>query len=326
MRVLILGGTRFTGPFVVDSLRELGHQVTVFHRGQGCNEPVTPEHLHGDIASLMEHRDKFRALEPDVVVHMCCLSEPQAATFVEVFQGWAPKAVVISSADVYRSFGGLHRTEPAEPSLVPHDEYSPLREELSVGGEGYNKTAVERIVMNRAALPCTVLRYPAVYGPNDPQHRFHHFLKRMDDGRPAIPLPVPVAEWRFTHGYSENVAYATVLAVVMEEAVGKVYNVGDEHPPRLSEWVELIGKEAGWTGKVVVLPVERFPKGLLPDLDFRHDLVPSTQRIRRELGYEELVSRDEAMRRTIAWERANPPASMDLKDFDYESEDIALAE
>ena len=34
MRVLIIGGTHFIGPAVVRSLHEMGHEVTVFHRGQ----------------------------------------------------------------------------------------------------------------------------------------------------------------------------------------------------------------------------------------------------------------------------------------------------
>jgi nucleoside-diphosphate-sugar epimerase len=33
----------------------------------------------------------------------------------------------------------------------------------------------------------------------------------------------------------------------------------------------------------------------------------SSSRIRDELGYVEPISLDEALRRTIAWERANPP-------------------
>ena len=40
MRVLIIGGTRFIGPEVVRQLHALGHQVTVFHRGQ------TPQSSH----------------------------------------------------------------------------------------------------------------------------------------------------------------------------------------------------------------------------------------------------------------------------------------
>jgi hypothetical protein len=52
-------------------------------------------------------------------------------------------------------------------------------------------------------------------------------------------------------------------------------------------------------------------------------LVASSERIRTELGYRELLPREEAIRRTIEWERANPPAQP-LAQFDYEAEDAAL--
>ncbi len=53
-------------------------------------------------------------------------------------------------------------------------------------------------------------------------------------------------------------------------------------------------------------------------------LVADTTRIREELGYGELVSQDEALRRTIAWERAHPPDEVDPGRFDYAAEDAVL--
>ena len=47
-------------------------------------------------------------------------------------------------------------------------------------------------------------------------------------------------------------------------------------------------------------------------------------RIRQELGYSEALPLEEALRRTIAWERANPPAQIDPAHFDYAAEDVVL--
>ena len=44
----------------------------------------------------------------------------------------------------------------------------------------------------------------------------------------------------------------------------------------------------------------------------------------RELGFEEPVTTDEAIRRTIAWEQANPPTGATFHRFDYDAEDAAL--
>jgi hypothetical protein len=43
------------------------------------------------------------------------------------------------------------------------------------------------------------------------------------------------------------------------------------------------------------------------------------------LGYAEGTAPDEALRRTVAWERANPPEQIDPALFDYAEEDAALA-
>ena len=50
MRILVIGGTRFTGPLVVSGLVERGHEVSVFHRGEHEHADLPPQvrHLHGD--------------------------------------------------------------------------------------------------------------------------------------------------------------------------------------------------------------------------------------------------------------------------------------
>ena len=67
-------------------------------------------------------------------------------------------------------------------------------------------------------------------------------------------------------------------------------------------------RQAG-PGEFVVLPHDRTPKHLLWPGNTAQHLVASSERIRKELGYRELLPREEAIRRTIEWERANPPVS-----------------
>jgi nucleoside-diphosphate-sugar epimerase len=52
--------------------------------------------------------------------------------------------------------------------------------------------------------------------------------------------------------------------------------------------------------------------------------VTDTTRIREELGYCETVTRADAVRRTIDWERANP-APADPRALDYAAEDAAIS-
>jgi hypothetical protein len=55
------------------------------------------------------------------------------------------------------------------------------------------------------------------------------------------------------------------------------------------------------------------------------DLAVDTTRIRTDLGYTEPVPRSEALRRTVAWARANPPTDIPPTPFDYAAEDAVLA-
>ena len=47
-------------------------------------------------------------------------------------------------------------------------------------------------------------------------------------------------------------------------------------------------------------------------------------RIRQELGFAEPFTADEGIRRTIAWDRANPASPGNPQAFDYAAEDAAI--
>lgn len=339
MRVLVIGGTGFIGPYVVRRLHAAGHDVAIYHRGHAEAElPAEVRHLHGERAELPARRHDLSAFAPEVALDMYTMTEADARLAHQALRGVASQLVTITSQDVYRAYGRLIGTEPGPPDTVPLAEDAPLRErlypyrgEIARGEDDpqhwmddYDKLAAERVVMGDPVLPGTVLRLPMVYGPGDPQHRLHEYLKRMDDGRRAILLSERAAGWRWTRGYVENVADAIVLAVTDARAAGRIYNVGEPEALSLAGWVRAIGQATGWSGEIHTLPDERLPAHLRADLDFAQDLVADASRIRSELSYTEAIPRDEALRRTVAWERANPPAAVDATRFDYAAEDMAL--
>jgi nucleoside-diphosphate-sugar epimerase len=241
---------------------------------------------------------------------------------MRVFNGLADRVVVASSCDVYRAFGRLHRTEPGPPDPVPLTEDSPLREKLSLHGKEYEKRWVEDVVLGEVKLPATVLRLPAIHGPGD--YRPFEYLKRMEDGRSFILLDQEAAGWQFSRGYAENVAHALVLAATNEAVTNRIYNVADTTPPRELDWIQFIGKAAGWKGRVIEVLPDDLPKHLKENADFNQHLTVDTTRIRNELGYQEVVPPFEGMKRTVAWIRAHPPRQIDLTTFDYSAEDSAL--
>lgn len=334
MRLLIIGGTSFIGPPLVRRLVVLGHEVAVFHRGQThADLPAVVEHIHGDRHDLGDHTEDFCRFGPEVVVDMIAFTEADASGLVQAFRGLARRTVVISSADVYRAYGRFLGIEPGPIEPTPLTEESPLRKVLfpyrkqAQGPDdflfSYDKIPVERIVLGDPELPGTFLRLPMVHGPGDPYNRLSPYLKRMDDGRPAIVLDERMARWKCPRGYVEDVAAAIALAVVDERAVGRVYNISEPVGLTEADWVRKIGEVVGWRGEVVAVPAGRIP---LP-YRMEQSLNTDSGRIRRELGFNETVSPREGLERAIAWERANPSAvSQGIGLLDYDAEDALLAD
>ena len=285
------------------------------------------QRILGDRRRLRARAAGLRRFAPEVVLDVIPMNDDDARGVMETFRGVARRVVAISSQDVYRAYDRVTGRDPGPPDPVPLTEDSPLRERFypyeREGVENYEKIHVERVVMGDPELPGTVLRLPAVYGPGDNRHRLFEYVKRMDDGRDVL-VGESVASWRWTHGYVESVAGAVVLAVEDENTEPRVYNVGEAAPPTWAEWVREIGRAAGWDGEVVIVPDDRLPGHLDWGIETAQQWVADTSRIRRELGYQEAVPRDEALRRTVEWERAHPPERLDPASFDYAAEDVVL--
>ncbi len=283
IKVLIIGGTGSIGAHVARELYGRGHEVVIFHRGEHeAALPLEIKHVRRPQAAMpvME----FPEGEFDVVIHMIAMGEADARAAVKAFAGRAGRLVVPSSGDVYRAYGRFTGMEAGwlEEGLLTED--SPLREVLypyraqaKSPGElayYYEKILAEREVMG-GPVPATVLRLPKVYGPGNNADLATVYAYRNHP------------EWRWTHGYVENVAQAIVLAAVDARAAGRIYNVGEEHTPAVGE-------------RLKTLPPSQVPASPDGGFDFRQDIAYDTTKIRRELGYAERVSYEEGLRRTLA--------------------------
>jgi nucleoside-diphosphate-sugar epimerase len=302
--------------------------------------PAGVEQIIGDRQQLSDYRDELARRKFDVVVDFIATSDAQARQLMDTFRGITGRVVALSSGDVYRAMGILYGTESGPLQELPLTEDSDLRTRPHYSPEGlkvlqqllpytdddYEKIAVEQCVLADHELPGTALRLPMVYGPGDYIHRFHYLLKRMDDGRPTIIFSDDIAAWRTPRGYAENVGAAIALAATSPQAAGRIYNVCEPEAFSELEWARKIAKAVGWKGEFVVLPRERAPKHLQYPSRVEQHIAASSARIRRELGYQEKISIEEGIRRTIPWERANPPQQVYFAPFNYEAEDAAIKE
>lgn len=336
MKILAIGATGFIGPFVIQRLQQAGHSVTVFHRGR-TPAPTGVTEIIGDRNDLAGHRVTLAGGQFDLVIDFVLSSERQARQLMETLRGITSRLIVLSSMDTYRAWGVHLGQEPGDLEALPVDEDSAVRtrppyppevlqklsQMVSWADAEYDKVPAERIVLGDSALPGTILRLPMVYGPGDYAHRFHPYLKRMDDGRSFIPFAANVAPVRTPRGYVEDVAAGIALAANSPRASGRVYNICEQQAFSELDWAKKIAAAVSWKGDFVLLPSEKAPAHLQSPYNTDQHLVVSSGRIRQELGYKELTPQADAFQRTIAWERANPPQAIGIP-FDYEAEDAAV--
>jgi nucleoside-diphosphate-sugar epimerase len=115
-RLLVIGGTDFVGPAVVNAGVIAGHHVTLFNRGV-TNPELFPylEHLHG-FRSIDEHDQGFSALSGrtwDAAVDVWPSDPTMVATLAQALKDRVGHYVYVSSCAVYKSFEQPGLTEDA---------------------------------------------------------------------------------------------------------------------------------------------------------------------------------------------------------------------
>ncbi len=287
MRVLVIGGTGFIGAHIVRQIASHEHAVAVYHRG--LTQAVLPDQVERitdsrSVIPIQYFPTESFEFKPDVVILTMAMGAVDASAAVEAFAGRAGRIVLLSSGDVYRAYGRFTGIEaaPIQKGLLTED--APLRSVLfpyrhkASSPEAleywYEKILAERAVLNAPDLPGTVVRLPKVYGPGGNAdlatvYRYSHH-----------------PDWRWTHGFVENVAAAVELAAIHPAAGGRVYNVGEAYTPT-------IGERLAW------LPLSAVEPDLSSQFDFTQDIAYDTSRIRIELGYCEIVPEKEGILRTL---------------------------
>jgi 2'-hydroxyisoflavone reductase len=194
LRILILGGTGFTGPHQVRYALSRGHQVTLFNRGR------QPRDWPGEVEELIGDRNTgdLKALAGrtwDV-----CIDNPTTLPFWVRDAGTALKGKVgqyifISTISVYAA-----NAKPADESdaLAPYkgaDAMAETNETMRGHLELYGplKALSEAEARRQFGAAVTVIRPGLIVGPGDETDRFSYWPVRLanDGGRwgPSVLAP-----------------------------------------------------------------------------------------------------------------------------------------
>jgi 2'-hydroxyisoflavone reductase len=185
LRILILGGTGFTGPHQVRYALGRGHQVTLFNRGrQKETWPGPVEELIGD-----RNTSDLKALEGrawDV-----CIDNPTTLPFWvrdagQMLKGKVGQYDFISTISVYAGNDKPGADETA--ALAPYagkDAMAETNKTLAadVGGlYGALKAVSEAEAKHQFGEPVTIIRPGLIVGPGDETDRFTYWPVRLARG------------------------------------------------------------------------------------------------------------------------------------------------
>jgi 2'-hydroxyisoflavone reductase len=184
VRILILGGTGFTGPFQVRYALERGHEVTLFNRGRRTMDwPADVEELTGDRDTGEVAALAWR--EWDV-----CIDNPTSVPswvrdIGQVLDGNIGHYVFISTLSVFADTGTPGLTETAALAQYQGDDpmqetMATLRADMSLYGP--LKALSEAEAEKQFPGITTVIRPGLIVGPADASDRFTYWPVRLNRG------------------------------------------------------------------------------------------------------------------------------------------------
>ena len=184
LRILVLGGTGFIGPHMVQRALDRGHEVTLFNRGR------TNTHLFPEVEKLVGDRngqlDALAGRTWDVVIDNSGYFPAHVRASAEALRDSVDHYLFTSTIDAYRDFNvvGLDESYPLHPADLdrpqnPSQCYGPL------------KADCERIVREIYPANSTQVRPGWIAGPGDNNHLLTYWVVRIDRGGEVLAPGVP---------------------------------------------------------------------------------------------------------------------------------------
>lgn len=321
MRCLLIGDDQFLDCTIAKELLLAGWEVALLDKKDPI-EDITEDavHIRGNSESLKEKAGEISDFKPETVIHLSARSSEDVESLFEVCDANASHFVINGSSNVYKANALVYKTEMGDLDNTPIAESGLLRNEPLGDGIDYDRLSVES-GLAKTSVPTTILRAPPTYGPGDTFYRLLPLISRMIDQRPFIAVSENQADWKWTHGYSEDIAHGIALAAMKPAKSNRIFNIGESKAPTIMERISHLATVIGWDGDLVALPNEELPAHIVPRGNFDQNLELDSSKIRTEIGYKEVVDYYDGLYEAIEWYQENLPAKYKETKFNYESED-----
>ena len=323
MRILVTGGTGFTGSHLVRRLLHRGHEVRVIDYQKGIfYDDLNSKGAKIELGGILDRNLVDRMVKGCEVVHHVAaafrqLNVPEQHYWDVNVEG---TRYLLDAAKrhrvrkfVYCSTQGVHGHIQNSPGnelspIAPEDYYQLTKYEGEKVVEKYVKEGVDAVI----------LRPTAIYGPGDPG-RFLILFRLVSKG----------TFFMFGDGntcyhpvYIDNLVDAFELVTEKDGISGETYIIADEHYYTLNELVMSVAKALGSKLRIFHLPFSPLwvaanlcemvckPLRVTPPLFrrrvdwFRQNRAFSIEKAKQEIGYKPSVVLEEGLKKTGEWYEA----------------------
>jgi UDP-glucuronate 4-epimerase len=322
-RILLTGGAGFIGSHVAEALLRRGAVLSIVDNLDHFYPPAWKkgnldeirragrfEFFERDICEMEMMRKTLAAGRPDIIIHLAAragvrpsIEQPRlyehvnvagTVNLLELCREFRVKKFIFgSSSSVYGRSSRAPFSEE-QPELHPISPYAATK----LAGELFCYTFAHLY-----ELPVICLRFFTVFGPRQrPDLAIHKFVARIERGEP-LPIFGDGGTGR-DYTYVDDIV-AGVLAAIdymprpVDGAPFEVFNLGNSHPVKLKELLDLIEKV---TGK----------KGIREHKEQQPGDVPLTwasiSKAEKLLGYRPQTMLEDGLRKFVAWYRAAAPS------------------
>jgi len=239
LRILILGGTGFTGPYQVRYALSRGHKVTTFNRGK-----THPGELPKEVEQLIGDRngqlDALKGRKWDVAIDNPTTLPAWVRDAAEMLKGNVEGYVFISTISVYADTSkGADEMAP----LAKYEGADPYKETLeAMKASGYKTYGPLKALSEKEAekwFPgkTLIIRPGLIVGPRDETDRFTYWPVRIERGGEVLAPGIPTDPVQFID--ARDLAEWTIRMVENRET--GIYNAtGPAKPLAIGEMLDQI--------------------------------------------------------------------------------------
>jgi 2'-hydroxyisoflavone reductase len=322
LRILILGGTGFTGPFQVRYALERGHKVTVFNRGKSHpgELPKEVEQLIGDRNGQL---DALKNRQWDVAIDNPTSVPVWVRDAGQILKGNVDRYVFISTISVYSDTSKANLDESALLAKYTGEDAMKESRDSIIASKfqlyGPLKALSEQEAEKWFPKQALIIRPGLIVGPRDETDRFTYWPVRIDrggdvmapgdpsdpvqfiDGRDLAEWVIRMVEQRETGIYNATGPAKTLGVGAMLEGIKSANNSKANFTWVNTDFLEA-QKVAPWSDMPVWVPPRGEEAGM-GRINIQHALA-------KGLAFRPLAV---TARDTLAWFKSQPAERQKLK-------------